>query len=108
MYGVFPGECDRCGGPRWWTFDNEDNVWVKCQDDECIDPQMELPLDSEFHGGVLVLGDKLERPRERGVPPPEGGDTERESNESVLVHIGVPLKAVLHDLWTGGPESCET
>ncbi len=37
-----------------------------------------------------------------GSKPCEGGAAE-EGDRSVLIHVGVPLKAVLLSLWEGGP-----
>ena len=97
---MFPGECDRCGGPQSWTYDACDEVWVRCQDPECVDDQLVFPgLEDAL---IIPLDSVVEPGGEIGVLPPEGGATE-ESNESVLVHIGVPLEAVLHSLWVGGP-----
>ena len=55
---------------------------------------------------------ELRRPEEKpnmehsfreGVCPPEGDGVD-ESDRSALTYIGVPLEAVLRDLWTGGAQ----
>ncbi len=97
----FPGLCVRCGGTQWWTLDSENAVWVKCQDDSCLEDQLLLPLGSEWNGGPVVIGDVLDPRGEEGVEIHEDGDGEARP----VVQIGVPLEAVLLDLFTGGPES---
>ncbi len=96
------GPCEWCGGPQHWTIISGD-VYVSC--DLGCQP---LPF------GDLVPppdSEELRQPPEvsdgrgtgsagGGTGPPAG----RESNTSVLKHIGVPLEAVLRNLFTGGPE----
>ena len=97
---MFPGNCVRCGGPQWWTVTHDDVIWIRCQDEACQDDQLVLPLlDSELER--TGLNPELEPSREGGVVPLEGGATE-EKEGSVLTHIGVPLEAVLLNLWEGG------
>ena len=45
---------------------------------------------------------KRERSEAGGVETLEGGDADEDSPS--LIHVGVPLEAVLRDLWTGGPD----
>jgi len=45
---------------------------------------------------------KMELSEGEGVCPPEGSAADEEEG-SILVHVGVPLKAVLLSLWEGGP-----
>ena len=105
MSAGFPGLCEWCGSTQHWTLFGDDVVYVSC-DAEC-DPQIEL-----FEGATLRDSEKLiiperkpkmELPEARRVGTPEGGDVD-EDKESVLVQIGVPLEAVLHNLWVGGPD----
>ena len=97
---VFPGECDRCGGPQYWT-EVDGIVWVACQAG-CLDAQGDL---FGVSPPMIALGPEPEEemePLERErVAPPEGGAAD-ETDSSVLVHIGVPLEAVLLHLWEGG------
>ncbi len=102
----FPGECVRCGGPQRWTLDSSDQVWVRCEDVECLDDQLVLagfedePDLPPPDGAVEPLGGER-------VVPPVGADSD-EKERSVLVHIGVPLEAVLRNLWEGSLHGEET
>jgi len=85
-----------------WTFDASGDTWVSCKDSTCQPEQMFLPgcdpEDLEFVPGTL--DGTLEEQRGRNTC--EGGDADEVCEDSVLVHVGVPLKAVLLSLWEGG------
>ena len=93
---TFPGRCDRCGGPQAWTFDSEDQIWVSCLDDACIDVQLPLPLDGE--PDVMVPG-RLVVETPYGVGG-KGVPEEGEPNGSV-VEAETPPAGWLLDLWEG-------
>ena len=40
---TFPGLCERCGGSQLWTLDDDDQAWVKCENDLCVFGQLDLP-----------------------------------------------------------------
>ena len=68
----FPGRCERCGGPQWWTYDGRGDTFIACKA-ECVGEQLVLPLDSEWPGGVPKWA-VMEPPEGEGVVPHEGGD----------------------------------
>ena len=98
------GPCEWCGGPQSWTIVRGE-MYTECQGG-CLGLFDEGPDNPPTACDVaLWVGegrDEMEPPDGGRVVPLEGGDTE-ESNGSVLQHIGVPLKAVLYNLWIGGP-----
>jgi len=28
--------CETCGGPEWWCLDRAGEVWILCQDEQCL------------------------------------------------------------------------
>ena len=49
----FPGICSVCGGSNVWTFGPNDDVWVRCSDENCLPDserftQLELGLTAEI------------------------------------------------------------
>ena len=95
------GPCEWCGGPQKWTVRN-DVMYVRCALG-CLglfDELLPLP-DGEGKRGYTG-GRGLEPTQQwRGRESPEGGEADVVTRD-VLVHIGVPLKAVLRNLWEGG------
>ena len=96
----FPGECERCGGPQLWSFDHEGDTWVRCQDEDCVPEQLVLPGCDPWSPEKFLEG-AMEPEGAAGVVPYEGADATEVSGD--LVHISVPLKAVLLNLWRGIP-----
>ena len=83
----------------WTTIRGE--VYVSCDRGCASLPGLGLdpPPDSE----ELIRPEetpKMELSKEEGVVPCEGDDAD-EKDSSILVHVGVPLQAVLLNLWEG-------
>ena len=96
----FPGPCEWCGGSQVWTTIRGE-VYVSC--DGGCSPLPGLGLDPPPDSEEFVRSEetpKVEHSKEEGVVPLEGGATD-EKDSSVLVHVGVPLQAVLLNLWEG-------
>ncbi len=96
---MFPGKCDRCGGPQWWTFDRRGDTWVTCKDSECVDEQLSLPdcdpVKPEFaHDG---RGGTQESSQGKGTP--EGGDARMIGAE--VEWPGELPQAFLDSMWEG-------
>ena len=94
------GRCRVCRGPLVWTM-AEGEQWTAC--DACDLRQMEMfELPPLYAKGEEFDARHWEPSRERGVVLPEDGDDDGKEC-AVLIHVGVPLKAVLLSLWEGGP-----
>ncbi len=96
------GPCEWCGGPQWWSIVRGE-MWVACQAECRGDPQYDLlpqPTPSIAIGTEFDSEHWNPTTGEGVEGTPEGGA----ANGSVIQHIGVPLEAVLHNLWSGGPE----
>ena len=97
------GRCEWCGGPQRWTI-IAGEMYTACTMGCAPIPGLgfDPPPDSELACDVGEGRWQMELSKGGGVLPPEGGDAD-ETERSVLTHIGVPLSAVLLNLWTGGP-----
>ena len=93
---TFPGGCPRCGGPRNWTFDDDDQVWVRCQDETCLGMQLVLPGFEDEPDCSLMMA-SVEPDGSPGVVPCEGdaADTGQEGTRE-------PPAGWLSSLWEGG------
>ena len=70
---MFPGKCERCGGPQLWTFDARGDTWVCCEDPGCVDDQLVLPsLDCEGPEQTPKMREMEHRERGRVVPLESG------------------------------------
>ena len=96
------GKCEACGGPQVWTMYLGER-FVACARDcsPLLGEVFESPVSSVKRGEELSEA-HWEPLGETGVDTPEGGDADEVSGD-VLIHIGVPLEAVLLSLWEGGP-----
>ena len=95
------GACEWCGGSQHWTIIRGD-MYVTC-DGGCL-PLEGLGLTPPLDAPELIRAEdkpKMELSDEEGVCPPEGADADE--TERSIQHIGVPLEAVLRNLWKGGP-----
>ena len=99
----FPGPCEWCGGTQVWTTIRGE-VYVSC--DNGCSPLSGLGLEPPSDSDELRRPEEtpkrseMEPSTEGGVVPCEGDDAD-ESERSVLIHVGVPLEAVLLNLWEG-------
>ena len=97
------GPCEWCGGPQHWTI-IQGEMYVSC-DSGCL-PLEGLDIIPPLDAPELRAPEEkpnMEHSFREGVCPPEGADA-NESDRSTLIHVGVPLKAVLRDLWSGGAQ----
>ncbi len=107
------GPCEWCGGPQVWTFIRGD-MYVACESG-CLPLSLEgltpPPVSEGDMGWPEWEPAPPPEPEEEleggeGVEPPEGGDAEdKNASGRPLIHIGVPLEAVLLNLWEGGPDA---
>ncbi len=104
------GACEWCGGPQHWTIIRGD-MYVSC-DGGCVPLPLEglvPPPDCEevvapeekpnSTGGTSCKGE--------GSKPCEGVDADDCHKSGILIHVGVPLEAVLRSLWEGGPDGAQ-
>ena len=104
MSSVGPaGPCEWCGGPQRWTIIRGD-MYVSC-DGGCLPLDLEglvPPSDSE-ELVRLEQTPKMEHPREEGVVPLEGGDTDERDSSECAVESEPPV-GWLSSLWEGGAQ----
>ena len=93
------GPCEWCGGPQHWTL-FEEEVYASC-DSGCLPiPGVDVGAPPGIYEKPDALETEMEHPEESRVSTPESGAADRDIR-SVLVHVGVPLEAVLRNLWEG-------